>query len=83
MCFAEVSFEDIQVKEVSAFFNSTPTTLELADEEIDRLIASGRMLLRNDPEYQAFVAARNGELADDAPSKDDLCRLFSASGCVD
>jgi len=81
--FAEVSFEDIQVKEVSAFFNSTPTTLELDDKEIDRLIASGRMLLRNDPEYQSFIAARNGQLADTAPSKNELCQLFSASGCVE
>ena len=79
--FAEVSFDDIQVKEVSAFFNSTPTTLELADEEIDRLIASGRMLLRKDPEYQAFTEARNGKLAESAPTVSDLCLLFSDSGC--
>ncbi len=79
--FAEVSFDDIQVKEVSSFFNSTPTTLELGDEEIDRLIAAGRMLLRQDSEYQTFIKARDGELADSAPTKDDLCRLFSDSGC--
>ncbi len=79
--FAEVSFDDIAEKEVSAFFNSTPTTLELGDEEIDRLIAAGRMLLRNDPEYQAFIEARNGELASSAPSTDDLCHLFTDAGC--
>jgi NTE family protein len=81
--FAEVSFNDIQAKEVSAFFNRTPTTLELGDVEIDRLIAAGRMLLRNDPEYQAFIQSRNGRLSDTAPTKNDLCRLFNESGCVD
>jgi NTE family protein len=80
--FAEVSFDDIQVKEVSALFNSTPTTLELGDEEIDRLIAAGRVLLRADPDYQAFVKGRNGKLAESAPDKDDLCQLFNEAGCV-
>jgi NTE family protein len=81
--FAEVSFADIQVKEVSTMFNSTPTTLELDDEDIDRLIAAGRMLLRRDPEFQAFLASRNGERSGSAPSTDELCSLFSYSGCVE
>lgn len=37
------------------FLNSVPTALALPDETIDRLIAAGRLLLRDSDDYQAAV----------------------------
>jgi NTE family protein len=46
-----------------AFFDAVPTSLGLDDETIDRLIAIGRRLLRNSPEFQGLVRDLNGALA--------------------
>ena len=38
------------------FFDGIPTSFVLDDEQVDRLIAVGRELLRNNPDYQRFLA---------------------------
>lgn len=42
-------------KQLTDYLNSLPTSLELSNEEIDALILSGRTLLRESPEFRAFL----------------------------
>ncbi len=79
--FAEINFAHIQEKQASTFLNSTPTTLELGDTEIDRVIAAGRILLRSNPDFQVFLGERNGSLSNDAPDSKTLCTVFDVAGC--
>lgn len=60
--FAEVSFASVKSSYEKDFFNNLPTSLELSDADVDRLILAGRELLRNDPEYQAFLRANRGRV---------------------
>lgn len=60
--FVEVSFEFVQEERVREYFNRLPTSLALSNEQIDDLIAAGRTLLRDHPEFQAFLQANNGQL---------------------
>ena len=41
------------------YFNQLPTSLSLSGEQVDRLIAAGRALLRASPEFQRLRAALN------------------------
>jgi NTE family protein len=59
-----LGFEDIEDPEERKFFQSLPTSFSLPDTTVDRLIAVARRLLRESPDYQAFLAA----LAADAPA---------------
>lgn len=59
--FAQVNFAAVKSSRERDFFNSLPTTLELADAEVDSLIRAGRELLRHDPEYRAFLQANRGK----------------------
>ena len=43
------------------YLNSIPTSFSLDDEQVDKLIAAGRQLLRSDPEYQALLSALGGQ----------------------
>jgi len=54
--FIQISFRDIQQPERRVFFNRIPTSFALSDEQVDRLITAGRELLRNNPDFQQFVA---------------------------
>ena len=58
--FVEVTFDDLPGAEARAYFNEVPTSLELEDEQVDRLIAAGRQLLRDAPEFQRFLGEVNG-----------------------
>ncbi|WP_285763691.1 patatin-like phospholipase family protein [Biformimicrobium ophioploci] len=58
--FVEISFASIPSKEAKLFFNKLPTSLELKHDEVDRLIAAGRKLLRNNPEFQRFLRDAGG-----------------------
>lgn len=51
---AQYAIED---PEDRAFYNTVPTSLDLDDETVDRLIAIGRRLVRDSPEYRELVAA--------------------------
>jgi NTE family protein len=54
--FIQIGFGDIKDPEAKQFFNQIPTTFSLTEEQVDRLIAAGGELLRNNPEYQRFLA---------------------------
>jgi hypothetical protein len=79
--FTEVSFDSVRETEVSRYLNSLPTSLELNDEQVDRLIAAGRLLLRHDPSFKLFRKSNGGRLAPDAESSDELCSLFGYDRC--
>jgi NTE family protein len=57
--FVEVSFTALTSPGLQEFFNSLPTSLELSKEQVDSLIKGGRELLRENPEFKAFVKANN------------------------
>lgn len=57
-----VCVESIKSPSLKNFFNSLPTSLELTNRQVDSLIVAGRTLLRENPEFQAFLAASKGEL---------------------
>jgi NTE family protein len=54
--FIELSFENLERPEVRAFFNKVPTSFSLTDEQVDKLIAAGRQLLREHPDFQRLLA---------------------------
>ena len=54
--FIQISFRDVRNPDKRVFFNKIPTSFNLSDEQVDRLIATGRELLRNNPDFQQFVA---------------------------
>jgi NTE family protein len=61
--FIQLSFRDIDQAEQRRFLNRIPTTFSLSDEQVDGLIAAGRTLLRNNADYQRFVAGLGGARA--------------------
>lgn len=60
--FVEVAFESVKSSSLKRLFNSLPTSLELTNKQVDSLIMVGRTLLREHPEFQAFLRANNGQL---------------------
>jgi NTE family protein len=52
----ELSFESIADAREREFFNDIPTSFNLPDETVDRLIGAGRRLLRESPDFQRLVA---------------------------
>ncbi len=79
--FSELHFDHIQETEVNRFLNSMPTSLELEDIQVDRLIAAGRLLLRHEPAFVQFRQDNNGALVPGAVSSNELCELFYSDGC--
>jgi len=59
--FIQLSFKDINQPEKRRFFNRIPTSFSLTDEQVDKLIAAGRALLRSNPDYQRFLAGLGGQ----------------------
>ena len=53
--FIHISFKDIQDAKAREFFYQIPTSFSLSDEQVDRLIAAGRELLRNNADFQQFL----------------------------
>lgn len=60
--FIRIGFEEVADPEQRKLLNNTPTTFSLTDEQVDRLIAAGRSLLRNDPQYQKLLSDMGGKL---------------------
>jgi NTE family protein len=56
----ELAFESLEDAAERDFFNAVPTTFNLSDATVDRLIAVGRRLLREDRDFQRLVAALRG-----------------------
>ncbi len=61
--FIKLSFSEIGQPETLRFFNLIPTSFDLSDEQVDKLISAGRKLLRNNPDFQRFLAAHGGKAA--------------------
>jgi len=57
--FIQIGFKDIQDPEAKRFFNQIPTSFSISDEQVDRLIAAGGELLRNNPDFQRFLSDLN------------------------
>jgi NTE family protein len=55
--FIRLSFEDVPDAPLRRFLNDVPTTFSLDGEQVDRLIATGRELLRNNPEFKRLLAS--------------------------
>ena len=58
--FVQVDFRNIENAEQRRYFNRIPTSFNLAEEEVDRLILAGRELLRTNPEFQRFLSDLEG-----------------------
>jgi len=54
--FIQIGFRNIQQPQRLRFFNRIPTSFSLSDEQVDRLIAAGRELLRSNLGYQRLLA---------------------------
>ena len=53
--FVDVSFAQIDDDDEREFLNGIGTSMDLDEDEIDRLIAAGRMLVRESGEFKRFV----------------------------
>jgi NTE family protein len=56
----QISFKDLEAANSREFFNQIPTSFSLSDEQVDRLIAAGRELLRNNADFQRFLSDLSG-----------------------
>lgn len=79
--FSQVGFEHIESEELNRLLNSLPTTLALEDIDVDRLIVAGRLILRNEPAFQAFKQHNGARLADRAMSEEALCDYYEHPAC--
>jgi NTE family protein len=79
--FSEITFDVVQPTEASRFLNSLPTSLELDDAQVDKLIAAGRFLLRHEPSFERFKKSSEGRLADGAVTDEEMCRQFGSDRC--
>ena len=58
--FVRLGFSDLEQPEERRFFNQVPTSFNLSEEQVDRLIEAGHELLRNNPDYQQLLADLSG-----------------------
>lgn len=58
--FVQLGFHDYLESDKLQFFNRIPTSFDLSDEQVDRLIAAGRELLRKNPEFRRVVTGLGG-----------------------
>jgi NTE family protein len=79
--FTEVGFELAESSEVANFFNSLPTSLQLEQLEVDRLIGAGRLLLRHEPTFKEFKKNNKARLVTGAVSNDEICQMFGVEKC--
>jgi NTE family protein len=79
--FTEVSFDTALSPEVSRYLNSIPTSLQLEDEQVDRLIAGARLSLRHDASFKKFKQNNSGRLTSGAIPSEDLCHTLGLAGC--
>jgi NTE family protein len=55
--FVEVNFSEIEDTEERNYLKALPTSFVLTDEAVDRLIAAGRQVLRDNSEFQRLLTA--------------------------
>ncbi len=58
--FAQVSIDVVRDKAERDYLNTIGTSFDLSDEEVDRLIAAARKVLRESPEFQTFLKRTQG-----------------------
>ena len=61
--YIDTNFASTKNREQLALLNAIPTSLSLLNEQVDQLIASGRELLRSNPEFQRLISDLNGSLS--------------------
>jgi hypothetical protein len=76
-----VSFDTALSPEISRYLNSIPTSLQLEDEQVDRLIAGARLSLRHDASFKSFKQHNQGKLVPGAIPSEDLCQTLGLAGC--
>ena len=54
--FIQLNFEQLQEPETRLFLNRMPTSFSLTDEQVDKAIEAGRLLLSNNPDYRRLLA---------------------------
>ena len=79
--FSEVSFDQVKPQEVNRFLNSLPTSLELDDMQVDKLIGTGRLMLRSEPAYMTFKQRNKARMADGSITDDEICQQFDHDSC--
>jgi NTE family protein len=67
--FIELSFEDVPDLPLRRFLNEIPTTFVLGREQVARLIAAGRELLRNNPDYQRLLESLHAKHGTNTPTQ--------------
>lgn len=67
--FVHVGINRVDKPELLHFFNRVPTSFSLTNEQVDALIAAGRQLLHQDPDFRRLLADlahdQTGDRADD------------------
>ncbi|MGB7299302.1 MAG: patatin-like phospholipase family protein [Burkholderiaceae bacterium] len=53
--FIDLSFRSVKLEQDRSLLNLTPTSFSLTNEQVDRLIATGRELLISHPEFQRLL----------------------------
>lgn len=66
--FIRLSFEDVPDLPLRRFLNEIPTSFVLDKEQVARLIATGRELLRNNPDYQRLLAGLRAQAETAVPA---------------
>jgi NTE family protein len=59
--FVDVSFNQVRDDSERDFLNSIGTNFDLSDEQVDRLIAAARKVLRESTELKAFIESSRGD----------------------
>ncbi len=67
--FAHIDFRGIQQAERRKLLNLIPTGFSLQSQQVDALIAAGRDLLRENPEFRRFLSDLSGRPAYPAPGQ--------------
>lgn len=65
--FIRLSFEDVPDLLLRRFLNKIPTSFVLDKEQVAQLIATGRALLRNNPDYQRLLAGLRAQAVPAGP----------------
>ena len=65
--FIKLSFEEVPEGPLRSYLNEIPTSFALGNEQVDRLIATGRELLRNNAEFRRLLAGLQTQGAPAAP----------------
>ena len=60
--FIELSFEDIAEPKTRLFLNRMPTSFSLSDEQVDKAIETGYLLLRENPNYRRLLVELGGKI---------------------